>query len=79
MRSTFLQIIKRAIQDQQVHSEAEQAVAEQEARMIAAAMQTILTPGSRDRLARVELGHPELAASVKQHLFTLHQANKLYY
>ena len=63
--------------DQQVHSEAEQAVAEQEALMIAAAMQTILTPGARDRLARVELGHPELAASVKQHLFTLHQANKL--
>lgn len=63
--------------DQQVHAEAEQAVAEQEAIMIAAAMQTILTPEARDRLARVELGHPELASTVKQHLFTLYQSNKL--
>ena len=63
--------------DQQVHAEAEQTVAEQEAILIAAAMHTILTPEARDRLARVELGYPELASSVKQHLFTLHQANKL--
>nr|MCS5535719.1 DNA-binding protein [Candidatus Poseidoniales archaeon] len=63
--------------DQQLHAEAEQAVAEQEAIMIAAAMQTILTPEARDRLARVELGRPELASTVKQHLFTLYQANKL--
>ena len=63
--------------EQQVHAEAEQSVAEQEAIMIAAAMQTILTPEARDRLARVELGHPELASTVKQHLFTLYQANKL--
>ena len=63
--------------DQQVHAETEQAVAEQEAIMIAAAMQTILTPEARDRLARVELGRPELASTVKQHLFTLYQANKL--
>jgi programmed cell death protein 5 len=63
--------------DQQVHAEAEQAVAQQEAIMIAAAMQTILTPEARDRLARVELGHPELASTVKQHLFTLYQSNKL--
>ena len=63
--------------DQQVHAETEQAVAEQEALMIAAAMQTILTPEARDRLARVELGRPELASTVKQHLFTLYQANKL--
>ena len=63
--------------DQQVHAETEQAVAEQEALMIAAAMQTILTPEARDRLARVELGRPELASTVKQHLFTLYQENKL--
>ena len=63
--------------DQQVRAEAEQAVAEQEALMISAAMQTILTPEARDRLARVELGHPELASSVKQHLFTLHQTNQI--
>ena len=63
--------------DLQTHAEAEQAVAEQEAMMITAAMQTILTPEARDRLARVELGHPELASSVKQHLYTLHQKNQL--
>ena len=63
--------------DLQAHAEAEQAVAEQEAMIIAAAMQTILTPEARDRLARVELGHPELASSVKQHLYTLHQKNQL--
>ena len=63
--------------DLQANAEAEQAVAEQEAMIIAAAMQTILTPEARDRLARVELGHPELASSVKQHLYTLHQKNQL--
>ena len=63
--------------EQQVHAEAEQAAAEQEANMIANAMRTILTPEARDRLARVEMGHPELASTVKQHLFTLHQANQI--
>ncbi|MCS5534907.1 MAG: DNA-binding protein [Candidatus Poseidoniales archaeon] len=63
--------------EQQVHAEAEQAAAEQEANMIANAMRIILTPEARDRLARVEMGHPELASTVKQHLFTLHQNNQL--
>ena len=63
--------------EQQVHAEAEQAAAEQEANMIANAMRIILTPEARDRLARVEMGHPELASTVKQHLFTLHQANQI--
>ena len=63
--------------EQQVHAEAEQAAAEQEANMIASAMRIILTPEARDRLARVEMGHPELASTVKQHLFTLHQNNQL--
>ena len=63
--------------EQQVHAEAEQAAAEQEANMIANAMRIILTPEARDRLARVEMGHPELASTVMQHLFTLHQANQI--
>ena len=63
--------------EQQVHAEAEQAAAEQEANMIANAMRIILTPEARDRLARVEMGHPELASTVKQHLFTLHQTNQI--
>ena len=63
--------------EQQVHAEAEQAAAEQEANTIANAMRIILTPEARDRLARVEMGHPELASTVKQHLFTLHQNNQL--
>ena len=63
--------------EQQVHAEAEQVAAEQEANMIADAMRIILTPEARDRLARVEMGHPELASTVKQHLFTLHQANQI--
>jgi len=63
--------------EQQVHAEAEQAAAEQEANRIADAMRIILTPEARDRLARVEMGHPELASTVKQHLFTLHQTNQI--
>ena len=63
--------------EQQVHAEAEQAAAEQEANMIADAMRIILTPEARDRLARVEMGHPELASTVKQHLFTLHRTNQI--
>ena len=63
--------------EQQVESEALEAAAVEEASMIAAAMRTILTPEARDRLARVELGHPELATTVKQHLYTLHQANRI--
>ena len=63
--------------EQQVHAEAEQVAAEQEANMIADAMRIILTPEARDRLARVEMGHPELASTVKQHLFTLHQTNQI--
>lgn len=64
--------------EQQVHAEAEQAASEEEeANMIANAMRIILTPEARDRLARVEMGHPELASTVKQHLFTLHQTNQI--
>ena len=63
--------------EQQMQAEAQDVAAEQEATLIAAAMRTILTPEARDRLARVELGHPELATTVKQHLYTLHQANQI--
>ena len=63
--------------EQQEQAEAQAAVAEQEADILAAAMRTILTPEARDRMARVELGHPELATTVKQHLYTLHQNNQI--
>ncbi len=63
--------------EHQAQQEMEQAAAEEEANLIASAMRTILTPEARDRLARVELGHPEIAATVKQHLFTLHQSNQI--
>ena len=63
--------------EQQAQIEVEQAAAEKEANVIANAMRTILTPEARDRLARVELGHPELASTVKQHLFALHQNNQI--
>ena len=63
--------------EQQVQAEAQEAAAEQEANILTAAMRTILTPEARDRLARVELGHPEIAATVKQHLFSLHQSNQI--
>ncbi len=63
--------------EQQEQAEAQAAVAEQQADILAAAMRTILTPEARDRLARVELGHPELATTVKQHLYTLHQNNQI--
>jgi len=63
--------------EQQAQADAEQAAAEHEAMMLENAMRTILTPQARDRLARVELGRPELATTVKQHLFTLHQTNQI--
>ena len=62
--------------EHQVQAEAQEAAAEQEANVLALAMRTILTPEARDRLARVELGHSDLATSVKQHLYTLHQSNE---
>lgn len=63
--------------EQQMQTEEFESAAQEEASVIAAAMRTILTPEARDRLARVELGHPELAITVKQHLYTLHQANRI--
>ncbi|MDP6889166.1 MAG: DNA-binding protein [Candidatus Thalassarchaeaceae archaeon] len=63
--------------EHQVQAEAQEAAAEQEANVLALAMRTILTPEARDRLARVELGHSDLATSVKQHLYTLHQSNQI--
>ena len=63
--------------EQQVQVEAQEAAAEQEANILTAAMRTILTPEARDRLARVELGHSDIATSVKQHLYTLHQNNQI--
>ena len=63
--------------NQQAQAEAEQVSAEHEANMLDDAMRIILTPQARDRLARVELGRPELAKTVKQHLFTLHQTNQI--
>ena len=63
--------------EQQMQAEEQESAAQEEASMIATAMRTILTPEARDRLARVELGHPELATTVKQHLYTLHQANRI--
>ncbi|MEC7704758.1 MAG: DNA-binding protein [Candidatus Thermoplasmatota archaeon] len=63
--------------DQQLQAESQQAAAEQEAQVLANAMRTILTPEARDRLARVELGRPDLAVTVKQHLYTLHQNNQI--
>ena len=63
--------------NQQAQAEAEQVAAEHEANMLDDAMRIILTPQARDRLARVELGRPELAKTVKQHLYTLHQTNQI--
>ena len=76
-RQSEIQQQLEAQAEQQLHAEAEQAAAEHEANMIAEAMRIILTPEARDRLARVEMGHPELASTVKQHLFTLHQTNQI--
>ena len=40
-------------------------------------MRTILTPEARERLARVEMGFPDLAVSVKRHLTTLHSSGRI--
>lgn len=63
--------------EKQAEMEVEQAAAEQENHLISSAMRTILTPEARDRLARVELAYPELASTVKKHLFALHQNNQI--
>ena len=76
-RQAEIQNQLQAQAEQQAKMEVEQAAAEQEANVIANAMRTILTPEARDRLARVELGQSELASTVKQHLFTLHQNNQI--
>jgi len=76
-RQSEIQQQLEAQAEQQMQTESIEAAAEEEANIIAAAMRTILTPEARDRLARVELGHPELASTVKKHLFTLHQSNRI--
>ena len=63
--------------EHEAQAQSEQAAAEHEANMLDDAMRTILTPEARDRLARVELGRPELTKTVKQHLYTLHQTNQI--
>jgi|TARA_B100001750_G_scaffold241590_1_gene253349 programmed cell death protein 5 len=63
--------------EHEAQAQSEQAAAEHEANILDDAMRTILTPEARDRLARVELGRPELAKTVKQHLYTLHQTNQI--
>lgn len=76
-RQAEIQQQLQAQTEQQLQTEAHENAAEEEANVIAAAMRTILTPEARDRLARVELGHPEIASTVKQHLYTLHQTNRI--
>jgi DNA-binding TFAR19-related protein (PDSD5 family) len=63
--------------DQQIQIESEQAAAEQEGAHLTMAMRTILTPESRERLARVEMARSDLALSVKRHLTTLHQSGQI--
>ena len=61
----------------QVEAEEQQAEAQQEVEHLTELMRTILTPGARQRLARVELAYPELALIVKQHLAALSGEEKI--
>ena len=48
-----------------------------DAEMVSQALRTILTTEARERVARLEMGHPELAETIKSHLVNLHSAGKI--
>ena len=61
----------------QVEAEIEAEAKARESEMIANALRTILTPEAKERVARLEMGHPELAETIKLHLVNLDNAKKI--
>ena len=61
----------------QVEAEIEAESKAREAELIANALRTILTSEARDRVARLEMGHPELAESIKVHLVNLNNSGRI--
>jgi len=61
----------------QAEAELEAQSKAREAEMISHALRTILTTEARERVARLEMGHPELAESIKSHLVNLHGSGRI--
>ena len=61
----------------QANAELEAESKAREVEMISQALRTILTTEARERVARLEMGHPELAESIKSHLVNLHSAGRI--
>ena len=61
----------------QVQAELDAETKAREAELISNALRTILTPDAKERVARLEMGHPELAESIKVHLVNLHTSGRI--
>lgn len=69
------QLEQQAASQAEAEVEAQQAAAEEAA--IADVMRKVLTVEARERLARVALGHAELADGARRHLYKMHIDGRL--
>ena len=80
LRAARLAELQGQIEEQasaQMIAEEQEQLAAAEISKLNEAMKVILTPEARSRLARLEMGYPELTFSVKQQLYTLHATSRI--
>ena len=80
LRAARLAELQSQIEEQasaQMIAEEQEQLAAAEISKLDEAMKSILTPEARSRLARLEMGYPELTFSVKQQLYTLHATSRI--
>ncbi len=80
LRAARLAELQSQIEEQasaQMIAEEQEQLAAAEISKLNEAMKVILTPEARSRLARLEMGYPELTFSVKQQLYTLHATSRI--
>tara|TARA_Y100001968_G_scaffold209973_1_gene193071 strand:- start:243 stop:638 length:396 start_codon:yes stop_codon:yes gene_type:complete len=80
LREERLAALQKQAEEQaraQLESEERSQLESQEKAHLSQAMKTILKPEARERLARLELGRPELADEVRKQLAGLHENGQI--